>query len=85
MQQFNATIKAANGIYYIDQQTHRDGDVLYAVMHNSDVNLFSTIAECLEWVSEHSAHVLSTAVSEDDDGISDAEYFSKYNYECNPD
>jgi hypothetical protein len=60
----------------------------YIELSNGDVyGSFDSKAEALRYVNNagftHDWKIVET--SEEHDGVSDAEYFSQYDYECNPD
>lgn len=62
---FNATIETAACTYHIDKKPHYSGEPFFAVMYNCPLTVstntiyFGSVAECLEWVNEHSEYVLS--------------------------
>ena len=87
MKAFNAIIQTTNGTYHVDLKTI-NGYPLFNVTYNNEDNdscNFSLLEQALKWVNEHSDYHSNPAAAENDDGISDEEYFAQYDYECNPD
>jgi hypothetical protein len=62
MKSFFATIETETGDYTIDQKPPVNGVTYFAVNWHSGAVYFNSVAECLEWIKEHSEYVLSTAV-----------------------